>query len=93
MSGSTTAQPKEYENLAYNAPDGGQIGVTSSYKWSFQSTVPTAVSTIVGVNLTSVATTIPISSTVTSSWGFASSTQAQMVLNAVLELQRKGFIN
>lgn len=91
MSGSTTAQPLEYENLGYNAPDGMMIGRASTEKWSFGGIVPTSVSTIMGAAaVTSFATTLAISTA--GIFGFNTSTQANIIVNAILELQRKGFI-
>ena len=86
MSGSTTAQPLEYENLGYNAPDGMQIGRTTSDAFSFLGTAPTTGSTIVS---NFAITTGAVS---TSPFGFTTSTQANAISAAVAELKRKGFI-
>ena len=44
----TQNQPAEYEQITYNAPDGGQLGRTSTDKISFWGTTPVAKYTAVG---------------------------------------------
>lgn len=79
------AQPLEYEQVSYNAPDGAQFGKTSTDKIAFLGATPTAVSTIV----VAATTTAPVSTS--GIYGFTQ-TQAQSIINAVIELQRKGLI-
>lgn len=86
---STSAQPLEYEQLSYNAPDGSQWGKTSTEKWAVGGATPTAVSTIIGVNITSNATTLTVS---TAPFGFTTSTQANNILLVINELVRKGIV-
>jgi uncharacterized membrane protein len=79
------SQPLEYEQAFYNAPDGGQVGKTSTDKIAFLGATPTAVSTIVVAGTS----TAPVSTS--GIYGFTQ-TQAQSIIAAVLELQRKGLI-
>ena len=81
----TQNQPLEYEQVSYNSPDGAQFGKTSTELISFLGATPSAVSTIV-VASTSTATVS------TSPFGFTTSTQANSIVAAILELQRKGLI-
>ena len=86
MSGSTTAQPLEYEQAGYNSPDGLQMGRVSTELIGFLGAVPSAVSTIVS----SFAITTGASST--APFGFTTSTQANAISAAISELKRKGLI-
>jgi hypothetical protein len=79
------AQPTEYEQVSYNAPDGAQFGKASTDKISFLGATPTAVSTVT-VAATS---TAPVSTA--GIFGFTQ-TQAQSIIDAVLEIKRKGLI-
>lgn len=71
------SQPTEYEQTGYNAPDGQQMGRTTSDKIGFYGTAPqsrlaisTAISTTASVSTSGV-------------YGFASSTEALQVVGAV----------
>jgi hypothetical protein len=81
----TQNQPTEYEQVSYNDPSGSQWGRTTNDLLSFFGATPTGISTIV----VSATTTAPVSTS--GIFGFTS-TQAQSIINAVMELQRKGLI-
>lgn len=81
----TQNQPLEYEQVGYNAPDGMQMGRTTNDAIGFLGATPSALSTIV----VSATTTAPVSTS--GIYGFTQ-TQAQSIINAVMELQRKGLI-
>jgi len=81
----TQNQPLEYEQVGYNAPDGIQMGKASTVKVGFMGTAPTAISTVV----VAATTTAPVSTS--GIYGFTQ-TQAQSIIDAVMELQRKGLI-
>jgi hypothetical protein len=81
----TQNQPTEYEQVSYNDPSGSQWGRTTNDLIGFLGTAPTGLSTIV-VASTSTA------SVSTSPFGFTTSTQANSIVAAILELQRKGLI-
>ena len=88
MSGSTTAQPLEYEQVSYNAPDGSMWGRTSTELIGFLGTTPTGISTIVS-NFTGITTATVSTAGI---FGFTTSTQANAIANAVNELRRKGLL-
>lgn len=79
------AQPLEYEQVTYNAPDGAQMGKTSTEKISFLGATPTALST------TTVAATSTAPVSTSGIFGFTQA-QAQSIIDSVLELKRKGLI-
>jgi hypothetical protein len=79
------AQPLEYEQAFYNAPDGGQVGRTSTDKIGFMGATPTAVST------TTVAATSTAPVSTSGIYGFTQA-QAQSIIDTVLELKRKGLV-
>ena len=87
MSGSTTAQPLEYEQISYNAPDGSQWGKTSTELLGFFGATPTTISTMVSnfAITTGAVSTAGI-------FGFTTSTQANAIASAISELKRKGLI-
>lgn len=87
MSGSTTAQPLEYEQISYNSPDGAQFGKASTELISFLGATPSSASTIVS---TFAITTASVSTA--GIFGFVTSTQANAISAAVSELKRKGLI-
>lgn len=70
------SQPLEYEQVTYNSPDGAQMGGTSTELIGFYGATPVARLTI----SSAISTTASIS---TSPYGFATSTEALQVVNAV----------
>lgn len=72
-----TAQPLEYEQVGYNAPDGMQMGRTTNDKIGFFGTAPIAKQTLT----CAISTTASISTS--GVYGFATSTETLQVVNAV----------
>ena len=70
-------QPTEYEQVTYNAPDGSQMGRATTDKIAFYGSTPIVQPTI----SSAISTTASISTT--GLYGFASSTEAMQVVNAV----------
>ena len=81
----TQNQPLEYEQVSYNAPDGAQFGKTSSEPIGFLGATPTALSTCT----VTTTTTAPVSTS--GIYGFTQ-TQAQSIIDTVMEIKRKGLI-
>lgn len=79
------AQPSEFEQVSYNAPDGAQFGKASTDKIAFLGATPTALST------TTVAATSTAPVSTSGIYGFTQ-TQAQSIIDTVLELKRKGLV-
>lgn len=71
------SQPTEYTQVFDNNPGGGQFGRTTSDKIAFYGTTPLAQQTI----SSAISTTASISTS--GVYGFASSTEAMQVVNAV----------
>ena len=71
------SQPTEYEQAGYNAPDGLQVGGTTSDKIGFYGTAPQSQLAI----STAISTTASISTS--GVYGFASSTEALQVVGAL----------
>lgn len=76
------AQPTEYEQVTYNAPDGAQFGKAATEKIAFYGSTP--------VVRPSVSTAISTTASVSTSgvYGFATSTEAMQVVNAVSTLTK-----
>ncbi len=73
MSGSTTAQPVEYEQVTYNSTSGAQIGNATTTKVAFFGKTPVSQITISANHaITSFISTAGI-------YGFATSTQANLL--------------
>ena len=70
-----------YERLDYGSPDGSQWGDSTSPIGVLGAT-PTTQATLTTTQ-TAVTTTVSISSTITTSWGYASSTQANDIVAQV----------
>lgn len=72
------AQPLEYEQAFYNAPDGGQVGKTSTDKIGFWGTTPVArgTSTVANISTTAFISTSGV-------YGFATSTEGLQVTAAL----------
>jgi hypothetical protein len=72
------AQPTEYEQVTYNAPDGAQMGKTSTDKLSFWGNTPVArgTSTVANISTTAFISTAGI-------YGFATSTEGLQVTAAL----------
>jgi hypothetical protein len=72
------AQPLEYEQVSYNAPDGAQFGKTSTDLISFwgQTPIVRGTSTVANISTTAFASTAGI-------YGFATSTEGLQVTAAL----------
>jgi hypothetical protein len=71
------AQPLEYEQVGYNAPDGIQMGRTTSDLIAFYGTAP-----ITRITTSSNVSTVTTISTA-GNWGFASQVEIQNMISAV----------
>ena len=71
------SQPTEYENVSYNAPDGAQFGRATTEKIAFYGSTPIVQPTV----SSAISTTASISTA--GLYGFATSTEALQVVNAV----------
>lgn len=81
----TQNQPLEYEQVSYNAPDGAQFGRATNELIAFLGATPTTLSTCT----VAATTTAPVSTS--GIFGFTQ-TQAQSLIDAVMEIKRKGLI-
>jgi len=74
----TQNQPLEYEQITYNAPDGAQLGKTSSDLWAAwgQTPVVRGTSTVANISTTAFQSTAGI-------YGFATSTEGLQVTAAL----------
>lgn len=81
----TQNQPLEYEQVTYNSPDGAQMGRSSTELIAFLGAIPTTLSTCT----VAATTTAPVSTS--GIFGFTQ-TQAQSIIDAVMEVKRKGLI-
>ena len=73
----TQNQPTEYEQVTYNAPDGAQMGKTTSDKIAFYGSTPVAQLTLVA------ASTYLVTSNTTSTVGFTTLVDAQALVAQV----------
>ena len=71
------AQPTEYEQVTYNAPDGAQMGRTTTDKIAFYGTTPIVQQTL------SAASTYTVTSNTTSTVGFTTLADAQAIVAQV----------
>jgi hypothetical protein len=72
------SQPLEYEQVSYNAPDGAQLGKTSTEKLAFWGQTPVArgTSTVANISTTAFISTAGV-------YGFATSTEGLQVTAAL----------
>jgi uncharacterized membrane protein len=76
---------QDYEQVTYGSPDGAQMGGASTDLIGFLGATPTALSTCT----VAATTTAPVSTS--GIYGFTQ-TQAQSIIDAVMEIKRKGLI-
>ncbi len=81
----TQNQPLEYEQVTYNSPDGAQMGRATNELISFLGATPTTLSTCT----VAATTTAPVSTS--GIFGFTQ-TQAQSIIDSIMEIKRKGLI-
>lgn len=77
------AQPLEYEQLSYNAPDGAQFGKAATEKLGFYGATPVVQPT--SASQAAVATTLSVSTA--GIFGFTTSTQANAIVTLVNQLR------
>ena len=81
------AQPTEYENVTYNAPDGAQMGRTSTDKISFYGATPVVKLSTASTSDVSSVSSISMSTAIVTVWAFANQAELTNTLTAVSSMQ------